>query len=154
MHKKLLLWLFALVAAVPLAAQDYGYLTLKRTDGREKSFAVGRITLTFDATNMQLTTGGQAYSYALTDLDYLFFSSAATAIERVATPAQAVSLEGADLLNVTLPTAARVSVFAVDGTLCLQRSLTAGTHSLPLGGLSRGIYLVRLNGTTFKINKP
>lgn len=154
MHKKLLLWLFALVMAVPLAAQDYGYLTLKRADGREKSFAVGRITLTFDAANMQLATGGQAYSYALTDLNKLFFSSAATAIERAALPTQAVSLEGGDLLNVTLPAAARVSVFAVDGTLCLQRTLTAGTHTLPLNGLGRGIYLVRLNGTTFKINKP
>lgn len=154
MYKKLFAWFLALMVVVPLAAQDYGYFTVKRADGREKSFAVGRITMTFDAADMQLATDGQTYTYALTDLQRLFFSSAATAIERVPVSSASVSLAGGDCLNVTLTESARLSVLSADGSLCLTRHLIAGSHTLPLGRLARGIYLVRINNKTFKISKP
>ena len=128
--KKLLTLLFVL-STLPCAAQSYDYLTLRQTNGDETSFSSDKLKITFD-------NGVQTASVALGEINKMFFASAPTAISNVFTKGSIAPAIRNGRLSVQ--SGAAVQVYSADG-----RSLSPDATFTP------GIYLVKVNGQTFKV---
>ena len=57
------------------------------------------------------------------------------------------------LLN-NLPAGTMVSIYTLDGKQVYSRAADGNTLSLPLSSLKSGVYVVKANGLTYKIQKP
>ena len=128
--RKLLTLLFVL-STLPCAAQSYDYLTLRQTNGEETSFSSDKLKITFD-------NGVQTASVALGEINKMFFASAPTAISNVFTKGSIAPAIRNGRLSVK--SGAAVQVYSADG-----RSLSPDATFTP------GIYLVKVNGQTFKV---
>ena len=128
--RKLLTLLFVL-STLPCAAQSYDYLTLRQTNGDETSFSSDKLKITFD-------NGVQTASVALGEINKMFFASAPTAISNVFTKGSIAPAIRNGRLSVQ--SGAAVQVYSADG-----RSLSPDATFTP------GIYLVKVNGQTFKV---
>ena len=82
--KKIVL-IITLVAAVALnvKAGDYDYLTVQKADGTEQSFTSLGLKITFSGSNMLVTQDGTTTTFALADLNKMFFSAESTGIEEL-----------------------------------------------------------------------
>ncbi|MGM9693656.1 MAG: hypothetical protein ACI3YC_01425 [Alloprevotella sp.] len=135
--KKLLI-LFFVLGALPCAAQSYDYLTLRQTDGSETSFSSDKLKITFNNGMMTLNNGVQSASVALSEVGKMYFASAPTSISTVFCKGNVVPAIRNGRLSV--PSGAAVQVYSADG-----RSLS------PDAAFTPGIYLVKVNGKTFKV---
>ena len=135
--KKLLTLLFVL-STLPCAAQSYDYLTLRQTNGEETSFSSDKLKITFDNGVMKFDNGVQKASVALGEINKMFFASASTAISNVFTKGSIAPAIRNGRLSVK--SRAPLQVYSADG------------HSLsPDATFTPGIYLVKVNGQTFKV---
>lgn len=122
MKKRLLLLTF-LVGVLTAHAVDYPYLTFELTDGTKASVSVSSdVTLSFSSST--LTIGLQ--SFTLTNLSQMYFSAAdeTTGISEVMT---------ADLNEAT-------DIYDLQG------------HKVSRDQMHRGIYIIKTNSGTFKVN--
>lgn len=130
MKRHLLLIAVMLMAFVTVQADDFGYLTVQKTDGSEQSFTALGLTLAFEGTSMIATQNGQTATLSLADLKKMYFSS---------TPAGVEELAVAD--------AQEVRVFTLSGVDCgAYQSLSDAQRSL-----KKGIYVVKKGENTVKI---
>ena len=121
--KKRLLLLTSLVGVLTAHAVDYPYLTFELTDGTKASVSVSSdVTLSFSSST--LTIGSQ--SFTLTNLSQMYFSAAdeTTGISEVMT---------ADLNEAT-------DIYDLQG------------HKVSRDQMHRGIYIIKTNRGTFKVN--
>lgn len=132
--KKLLTLLFVL-STLPCAAQSYDYLTLRQTNGEETSFSSDKLKITFDNGVMKFDNGVQTASFPLGDVSKMFTS---TSISNVFTKGGVAPAIRNGRLSVK--SGAAVQVYSADG-----RSLSPDATFTP------GIYLVKVNGQTFKV---
>lgn len=122
MKKRLLLLTF-LVGVLTAHAVDYPYLTFELTDGTKASVSVSSdVTLSFSSST--LTIGSQ--SFTLTNLSQMYFSAAdeTTGISEVMT---------ADLNEAT-------DIYDLQG------------HKVSRDQMRRGVYIIKTNSGTFKVN--
>lgn len=121
--KKRLLLLTSLVGVLTAHAVDYPYLTFELTDGTKASVSVSSdVTLSFSSST--LTIGSQ--SFTLTNLSQMYFSAAdeTTGISEVMT---------ADLNEAT-------DIYDLQG------------HKVSRDQMRRGVYIIKTNSGTFKVN--
>ena len=135
--RKLLTLLFVL-STLPCAAQSYDYLTLRQTNGDETSFSSDKLKITFDNGVMKFDNGVQMASFPLGDVSKMFFATTSTAISNVFTKGSIAPAIRNGRLSVK--SGAAVQVYSADG-----RSLSPDATFTP------GIYLVKVNGQTFKV---
>ena len=135
--KKLLTLLFVL-STLPCAAQSYDYLTLRQTNGEETSFPSDKLKITFDNGVMKFDNGVQTASFPLGDVSKMFFATTSTSISNVFTKGGVAPAIRNGRLSVK--SGAAVQVYSADG-----RSLSPDATFTP------GIYLVKVNGQTFKV---
>ena len=135
--KKLLTLLFVL-STLPCAAQSYDYLTLRQTNGDETSFSSDKLKITFDNGVMKFDNGVQTASFPLGDVSKMFFATTSTSISNVFTKGGVAPAIRNGRLSVK--SGAAVQVYSADG-----RSLSPDATFTP------GIYLVKVNGQTFKV---
>ena len=135
--KKLLTLLFVL-STLPCAAQSYDYLTLRQTNGDETSFSSDKLKITFDNGVMKFDNGVQTASFPLGDVSKMFFATTSTSISNVFTKGSIAPVIRNGRLSVQ--SGAAVQVYSADG-----RSLSPDATFTP------GIYLVKVNGQTFKV---
>lgn len=135
--RKLLTLLFVL-STLPCAAQSYDYLTLRQTNGDETSFSSDKLKITFDNGVMKFDNGVQTASFPLGDVSKMFFATTSTSISNVFTKGSIAPIIRNGRLSVQ--SGAAVQVYSADG-----RSLSPDATFTP------GIYLVKVNGQTFKV---
>ena len=135
--RKLLTLLFVL-STLPCAAQSYDYLTLRQTNGEETSFSSDKLKITFDNGVMKFDNGVQTASFPLGDVSKMFFATTSTSISNVFTKGGVAPAIRNGRLSVK--SGAAVQVYSADG-----RSLSPDASFAP------GIYLVKVNGQTFKV---
>ena len=75
-----------------------------------------------------------------------------TAIENIVGDAPVTPRESIRFGN--LPDNTTVVVYSIDGKLLSTRQTGDGSLTLPLDNLGSGIYIVKVNGITYKIRKP
>ena len=109
------------------SAEDYNYLVFTQSDGTTKSIAAGNVTIAFADGNLTATSGSETVTIPLASLTKMAFSNDGTT---------GIVLTTAD----GKLTADDAEVYDLNG-----RRLPSSTS------LSRGIYILKSNGKTSKI---
>ena len=134
--KKLLLALFCLTLGATVSAQQLDYLTFRMADGSEKSLPVDGLKITFEGTQLHAVAQGEKADFNLSEMGLMFFSATPTGLESVRED--------------------RDPVVIVDGRLVVEPGEDIQVYSMEglevkADRLSRGVYLVKKNGRTFKV---
>lgn len=135
--KRSLLLIFALVCTFAVKAQSLDYLTVRTMEGTEQSFSLDQLKLTFADGKVVATSKGETTTFDFANLDFMFFTTEPTAIEKVSDGGCTVSIVGGNL-QTNAPAGSTIHVFTPDGKRVGQSSL------------NRGVYLVQINGRTYK----
>lgn len=138
--KQIILTLLFAAGAFQASAQSLDYLTFRQADGTETSLGIDNLVITFTNGRLTADNGEQQFSTALTDMDRMFFAATPTAIDQAVTAPAAgrVRIVGGRLLIDGTP-ATDAAVYSLDGR---RQSPTR---------LTRGVYVVRIQGETLKL---
>ena len=117
------------LGAMTAQAYDYPYLTFQMTDGTVQSVAVDDLTIAFSDGQLVATNADGSQTFTLTELSKMYFSTTSTAIE-----------------DVTASEAA-VEVYTVQGV----SKGTFDSMQTAKASLGKGIYIIKCDGSTFKI---
>lgn len=128
MKKKYFLLALLTILTSTLRASDYQYLVFTLTDGTTRSITAQSLTLTFENGNLTAQSGTTSLTIALLQLSSMEFSN-----DGSTTVISTVSADG--IQNDT-----DAEVYDFDG-----RRITTGTT------LQRGIYIIKRNGQTTKV---
>lgn len=124
--KKIMFFLMTMVGVLTAQADDatYSYLTFETVDGAKTSVSVTSLPMSVNVSGGTLTVGGQTFTLA--DLSKMYFSNTneTTAIQEV---------KAADLDD-------DADIYDLQG-----RKVTKAQ-------MRRGIYVVKTNGGTYKVN--
>ncbi len=140
MNKSLLTTILAACTALTMQAQELGYLTFLTTGGNELSFPANGLKITFGNGTMPAVSGALSKTFQLADLSTLRFTDTPTAINGIET----ASRQDAHIENGWLKTSAglagqRARIYRTDGRQAYDGTLTGG------------IYIVKINGKTYKV---
>ena len=159
MQKKFTLLIFLLFAEIAgIQAQDLylktkdGVITMKSLETLKK--------FTFSNNSLLINyLSGPAETYSLSNISKLSFKSAITGVDEL-------SLSGTTTLKVypnpvtdviyiqNAPEVTyTVSIYRISGSLVLTTKLSSGTKSIDVSYLASGLYLLNVNGLTFKFVK-
>lgn len=125
--KKILILTMLMLLAIGSSAEDYNYLVFTQGDGTTKSIAAGNVTIAFADGSLTATSGSETVTIPLASLTKMAFSN-----------------DGATGIVLTTAdgklTADDAEVYDLNG----RRLPSSAT-------LSRGIYILKSNGKTSKI---
>ncbi len=77
-----------------------------------------------------------------------------SSIQSIVDDVNNMKYDGNAILFPALKAGSNVAVFATNGMVLINKNITTdGEYSLPLSDLSQGVYIVNVNGKTFKIVK-
>lgn len=136
--KRYLFSLLCVVLAATASAQSLDYIVLQKADGQRVGLPAVGLKITFSNQTMHAVSGSQVMDFQLADLTKMFFSSSPTAIEDVTAQQEQVRIVNGRLL-VNAPAGAKVCVYTLDG------------RQVESDVLPRGVYLVKVNGRTYKL---
>lgn len=149
----LLLPFFCLTA---MADEPKTQLVVWAKDGTKVAYALAeKPKVTFTETDLVITAKGVEVNYSLENMArFTYESSENSAIRNLKTDEVSFKLDGESLLFPSLSANSKVSLHSLNGTLVFSKTVrTAGEYSFPLSGLNTGIYMVTVNGLTYKIVK-
>lgn len=156
MTKKLLFFLLFCFGIVAKAEDMPTSLVVWAKDGTKVAYALAeKPKITFTETDIVITANGIVVNYALDNMDrFTYESGGNTAIRNIRTGKVSFKLDDKSLLFLNLSVNSTVSLRTLDGTLVFSKTIKdSGEYSIPLSGLNSGIYLVAVNGLTYKIVK-
>ena len=136
--KRLLLSLLCVVMAVAASAQRLDYIVLQKADGQRVGLPAAGLKITFNNKTMHAVSGDKAMDFQLAELTKMFFSNTPTAIENVDAQQELVRIVNGRL-QVSAPAGSRVNVYTLDGRQ------VEGAY------FPHGVYLVKVNGRTYKL---
>ena len=125
-------------------------------DGTQVAYALAKEPeLTFTETDLIISTYDVEVNYSLENVDRITYESSETvSIMNLQTGKSSFRLDSESLLFPALSVNSTVSLYSINGTLVFNKTIqTAGEYSFPLSGLNSGVYLVKVNGLTYKILK-
>ena len=126
-------------------------------DGSKVAFALSKKPkITFSEADLQITGQDIDVSYALDNMVRFTYEivNDETAIKDIQTEKVNFKLTGESLLFPELKANSTVSIYSLNGTLVFSKIIrVAGEYSFPLSDLNVGVYLVSVNGLTYKIVK-
>ena len=140
--KSLLFTLMLAMGATAAQAQDYKYVTLQQANGVEKSLAIDGLVFTFSEGKLVAKNTAETATFDLSALSKFFFAEKSTsAIESVLKDAPQIDVAIRDgKLQLTAPEGSQVRVYSMDG-----RQVPATQQ------LTKGAYIVSVNGKSFKV---
>ena len=139
-------------------SQSKYYLVLWEKDGTK----VGEYSLeyhpkvTFSGTEVIVSNDlADVYYYNLSDMwKFTYFKDDGSGINSIFTDGNVLKFDGNAIVFPSLEAGSRIAVYAVNGVLLMNKTVsTAGEYAFPLSGLNQGVYLVNVNGKTYKIVK-
>lgn len=156
MMKKTLLIILMLLPLVANAQEPMSFLVVWAKDGAKVAYALAeKPKITFTETDLVITTQDVAVNYSLDNLlRFTYEASDETAIRDLKTDKVSIKLEGESLLFIDLSPNSKVSLHNLNGKLVFSKTIQlSGEYSFPLSNLNSGVYLVTVNGLTYKITK-
>jgi len=126
MKKKLFMSLMLLTGALNIQAEDYPYLTFETADGTKTSVDVSALPVSLTFSNGTLVVGGQTFTLASLSKMYFSASNETTAIQ---------TLDVSDLSE-------DAEFYDLQG------------RKVNRAQMRRGIYVVKTNNRTYKVNMP
>ncbi|MCD8304868.1 MAG: T9SS type A sorting domain-containing protein [Prevotellaceae bacterium] len=135
------------VACLQTRADDYKYLTAAY-DNTEESYELATVQkITFEDGNVVITTSQGIVTLPEDQMQKMYFSSTATAVESLATESTGLSYSDG-LLHASGK--AMLYVYSSAGQL-LQAASVDGEMSISLRSLPEGVYIVNMGGETIKV---
>lgn len=149
---------FALAALLPLQAfaDDAPALVVWNADGSKANYALEESPkVTFTETALVVTLHGKATSYPLESLSRVTYENVqGTGISDLWNCAPSFSVQGNLLVFSALKADSDIAVYTLDGQLLhKERIVTAGRYAFPLSDITDGVYMVSVNGVTYKFLK-
>ena len=140
-----------------LAKAEPKMLVVTAMDGTQTKYLLeGTPQVRIEKPYLMVSNGKASIGLLLENLQNMHYEKAteeATAIEEIKVFDEKGSHERIDFSN--LPAGANVSIYTLDGKQLYSVRPGQGKNlSLPLGSLQSGIYLVKVNDVTYKIQKP
>ena len=132
------------------------HLVVWAKDGTKVAYALEeKPKVTFTETDLVMTTKGIEVNYSLANLDrFTYETSENTAIRDLNTDKEIFKLDGESLLFPALKPQSTVSLHTLNGTQVFSKTVQdSGEYSFPLSNLNAGVYMVTVNGITYKIVK-
>lgn len=128
-------------------------LVVTTTDGTRSEFELNtKPVITMVKPYLVVEANGTQVSFELENLQSIKY-------EQMPDPSAINGLrmdkENGNICFNNLPSNADVSIYTLDGKLLMaQKPSESQSLSLPLSSLKQGVYLVKVNGITYKISKP
>ena len=113
-------------------------------------------TVTFDDGQLVVTTKYlDVYFYDLNEIRKLTYKNEdGSGINDIVAEKALMKFNGDDIVFTSLEKGTNILVYAANGMLMMNKSVAdAGDCTLSLSGLSQGVYVINVNGKTFKIVK-
>ena len=130
----------ALLCSAMASAQTYSYLTLRKASGEEQSLAIEGLKITFSDGNLVAANREKTTIVPLSEMGRLYFSATPTSIASASRELESPSARIVNgRLQVEAPAGTLVAVYGMDG------------RRMPLEGLQRGIYVVKVGSKTLKV---
>lgn len=156
MKTKLLAMLLSLTFLSSMANESKTLLVVWAKDGTQIAYALAeKPKVTFTETDLVIKTDSVEVNYSLENMARFTYENEETVpITNLQTGKNSFKLAGESLLFPSLKANSTVSLYSLNGTLVLNKTVrTAGEYSFPLSGLNAGVYVVTVNGLTYKIVK-
>ncbi len=149
---------FALTALLPLQtfANSAPSLVVWATDGSKASYALmENPQVTFTETSFVVTFHGEKTSYPLTDIVRITYENVqGTGISELWCSELPFVVSGNFLFFSTLQAGSMVTVYTAGGVLVQQEFIVQdGSYAFPLSSITSGVYMVSINGVTYKLLK-
>ena len=156
--KKLLLLLLLLLLPICLStmAEEYKtHLVVWAKDQSKVAYALDdEPKITFTETELVIESKTFKVSYPLEDMDRFTYESQSSGIKDLQTEKETFQIEGESLIFPSLKANSSVALYSLNGTLILKKTIKeAGEYSFPLSNLMTGVYMVSVNGITYKVMK-
>lgn len=149
MKKTLITALLAVTTLTTMADDDLRYLTLQTTT-QDQSIELATIQkITFEDTNVLITTTKGTVTFAQAEVQKLYFSATPTAIAQLAEQSKGLVVTNGSLVA---NGSGLLYVYNPSGVL-MQMAKVEGKTRISLGNLPKGLYIVSLNGETIKLTK-
>lgn len=139
-----------------MASEPLKNLIVWAKDGTKVGYALAeKPTVTFTENHLIITTQGIEVSYALEQMErFTYEGNETTAITNLVTDKSSFVLDGESLLFPALEANSLISLYLMNGAPVFKiKNPNKGEYAFPLSDLSPGIYLVNVNGITYKIMK-
>ena len=125
-------------------------------DGTKVAYALAeKPKVTFTETDLVITAKGVEVNYSLENMArFTYESNDESAIINLQTDESPFKFTGESLLFPALKANSTVSVYSLNGTLVFKKTIRQnGEYAFPLSNLNAGVYMVNVNGLTYKIMK-
>lgn len=111
--------------------------------------------VTFTETDLVIIANGVEVNYALENMARLTYEkNTSSVITNLQTNEPTFMLDGESLLFPVLKANSTVSIYSANGTLVFKQTVhKTGEYSFPISNLKTGVYMVNVNGITYKIVK-
>lgn len=125
-------------------------------DGTKVAYALAeKPKVTFTETDLVITTYGVEVNYPLENMArFTYETNDESAIVNLQTEESPFKINGESLLFPALKANSTVSVYSLNGTQVFRKTIRQnGEYAFPLSNLNAGVYMVNVNGLTYKIIK-
>lgn len=139
-----------------MAEEVKTHVVLWAKDGTKVAYAlVEKPKITFTETSLVIIAKDGEVNYPLDNMSRITYeSSDISAIRNIITDELLIKMDGDYLLFPSLSANSVVSIHSLKGQQILKKIIQkAGEYSFPLSNLSAGVYMVTVNGLTYKILK-
>lgn len=156
MKSKILLSLFLCFSLIAKAEENPTSLVVWAKDGTKVAYALAeKPKITFTETDLIITAKGVEVSYALGNMArFIYESNDETSIVNLQSDESPFKLSGGSLMFPALKVNSTVSIFTPNGTLVFKKTVRQnGEYAFSLSNLNAGVYMVNVNGLTYKIVK-
>ena len=153
--KKLILFLFLLCFGLSLQAETN--LVVWKKDGSKVAFALTeKPIVTFSETSLMINSATVSVSYDLEDMaKFTYEDSESQGIRNIENDKESsFKFDGEMLLFPSLKAGSKVAIHNLGVDLFFTRIIeVAGDYSFPISHLDKGVYVVSVDGLTYKIVK-
>lgn len=138
-----------------MADEPKTQLVVWAKDGTQVAYALAeRPKVTFTETDLVITANGVEVNYTIENMARFTYEDNTSAITNLQTDESTFKLDGESLLFPALKANSTVSVYSLNGTLVFKKTVRQnGEYAFPLSNLNAGVYMVNVNGLTYKIVK-
>jgi len=155
MKRKILFLLLPLISLMAMANEPITKLVIWAKDGTKVAYAlVEKPKITFTEREMVVNTNNIEVNYDLESLLRFTYGNEVTTNITDLKSDDTFRFRDEALVFPALSANSTISVYSLNGSLVFKKTVpTAGEYAFPLSNLNAGMYLVKVNGLTYKIIK-
>ena len=153
MKKKMMLLAFGFAMTGQMAhATDYGYLTFQQSDGSLTTLVAEGLKITFADGKLIAQQGTQTKTLDLTSLSNMYFTNdGSTSITSIQGNIPAITVQNGQIWIATKESG-KAELYRLDGIQLGSQNIEGGKKVSLATGLTKGIYIVSINGVRTKIS--